>query len=106
MRRRVRCVSLIFFDGCDFLDVLVLMCAAKLTPAKGRQVNRATNRRRRLVLFNILLIHSPDTCTYYDARRLPAGGNPSRALDFADITGLSIILATKKFRLSETLISI
>jgi hypothetical protein len=56
-------------------------------------------RRKRLVLFDILLISLPGR--YYiqfDARRVPAGGNPARSLICADSTGLSAALATKKFR--------
>jgi hypothetical protein len=60
MRRRVRWLSLILGDfDLDCACVLVLMCAAKLTLARGRQVSKAMIRRKRLVLFDILLISLP-----------------------------------------------
>src|SRR5579864_2349839 len=58
-RRRVCTVSLIFRDwDLDFVGVCVLICAAQLTPASGRQAQTERTRRSRLPL-NIFLVFTP-----------------------------------------------
>ena len=81
-RRRVCCVSLIFDDDCADVFLagvcVVLMCAAQLTPARGRPTRQAARtlkkRRKWLVPLNISNF-TPRSLTYFDARRMPARGN-------------------------------
>src|SRR5271165_1467648 len=66
-RRRVCWLSLIFACACDFdlagVCVLVLMCAAQLTPARGRPSRLAAStlkmRRKTRVPLDIFLISLP-----------------------------------------------
>jgi hypothetical protein len=69
----------------------------------GKQGQEKTKEARN---FEHLIAFTPRTLTLFDARTVPAGGNFAKYYNFADITRVSPILATEKFRSPETLIPI
>src|ERR1700686_1103608 len=86
-----------------FFTCLPLAGISQLIPARGRQVKKATNRRRRLFPLDICFDSLPGLPYFMMHDPCQPGSNLAGFLDYADRTRLSAFVAMKKFCCQESL---